>query len=101
MLRDFRLNPFLRILHCRDRLEHCLDFLHSSLCIYITYHYNSLKVSTIPVVIEIAESLRLECIDDVVVTDYIALRILGILVNDRIDLETDSEARITSGSPLL
>ena len=101
MLRDFIFDSFLRIFYGRDRLEHCLDLLHSSLCIYITYHHNSLKVSTIPVVIEIAEGLRLECVDDVVVTDHIALRILGILVDDRIDLETDSEARITSGSPLL
>ena len=101
MLRDFTFDSFLRVFHSRNWLEHCLDFLHSSLCIYITYHHNSLKVSTIPVVIEIAEGLRFECVDDVVVTDHIALRILGILVNDRIDLEADSEARIASGSPLL
>ena len=101
MLRDFTFDSFLRIFYGRDRLEHCLDFLYGSLCIDVTHYYNSLKVSAIPVVIKIAENLRLECIDDVVVTDHIALCILGILVDDRVDFQTDSEAGITSGSPLL
>ncbi len=100
MLRDAIFNPFLWILHRGDRLEHGLYLLNGLLRIHITDHCYSLQIRAIPIMIEVTKGLRLKRVDYVQVTDDITLRVLGILVDDRVDLQTYPETWVTAGSPL-
>ena len=92
-----------RILRHRNLREKLLNLLLNLIHVYITYHYDSLQVRTIPFMIVIAQVLIGEIVDDVHRADRHAVFILRTLIDLRHSQLHQSlhSTSGTTGAPLL